>query len=160
MSADTRNGRHGVHPEGVKSTNHDQAYQWTRGSHIQNGRAAVRFIHALGRVRVRAADATRARARPRQRSDRDVTHGVFVPRDAVSMTFASAMHAKLENERARSVATAACAACTVGFLFMRQRAIRGAIAKMLTVRGDSALCVVLVLVRARGMGSRTRERGR
>jgi len=118
------------------------------------------FIHALGRVRVRAADATRARARPRQRSDRDVTHGVFVPRDAVSMTFASAMHAKLENERARSVATAACAACTVGFLFMRQRAIRGAIAKMLTVRGDSALCVVLVLVRARGMGSRTRERGR
>jgi len=43
---------------------------------------------------------------------------------------------------------------------MRQRAIRGAIAKMLTVRGDSALCVVLVLVRARGMGSRTRERGR
>ena len=102
---------------------------------------------------------TRARP-PATTLDRDVTHGVFVPCDAVSMTFASAMHAKLENERARSVATAACAACTVGFLFMRQRAIRGAIAKMLTVRGDSALCVVLVLVRARGMGSRTRERGR
>jgi hypothetical protein len=148
-----------VDPEGVKSTNHDQAYQWTRGSHIQNGRAAFRFIHALGRVRARRRRHTRARP-PATTLDRDVTHGVFVPRDAVSMTFASAMHAKLENERARSVATAACAACTVGFLFMRQRAIRGAIAKMLTVRGDSALCVVLVLVRARGMGSRTRERGR
>jgi len=51
------------------------------------------------------------------------------------------MHAKLEHERARSVATAACAACTVGFLFMRQRAIRGAIAKMLTVRVCDALYV-------------------
>lgn len=79
--------------------------------------------------------------------------------DAVLMTFSSAMRARLENERARSVATAACAACTVGFLCMRQRAIRGAIAKMLTVRGDCVLCVTLVRARVRGMGWRCAMRG-
>ena len=83
------------------------------------------------RARPHAVDRARCTQRVRQRAG----FARAVHSAPSGMTIASAMRARLDDSKTRSMATAACGACTLGFVLMRQRAIRGAIAKMLTVRG-------------------------